>query len=129
MNKLVKYSALIAIATLASMPLLAVAQVDKPGFEAPTTAISSVEGVVCSINVIANWFFALLMAFAVLFILLAAYSFLTAQGDESKLKTARAQVTAAIWGIIIAILAKSLITIVANFFNVTTTSFWTFTGC
>ena len=63
---------------------------------------------------IANLVFGLLLAVAAIFIVIAAYDFVTAAGDAEKVNTARMYVIYALMGIIVAYLARSLIKYVAT---------------
>lgn len=111
MRKFITYLPLVAILAL---PFLAIADetVDAP-VELPRT-IATGASLLRNINTIINWIFVFLLAFAVIYILVAAYGYLTAQGDPAKIKTAQAQLTYAIWAIIIGVLAKTIVIVVAN---------------
>jgi len=58
---------------------------------------------------ITNWLFAILIAIAVISLIIAAIYFVTAQGDEAKIKTARQFVIYAIVGVVVGIIAKALV--------------------
>jgi len=58
---------------------------------------------------ITDLLFVLLLVIAVIFIILAAYNFVTAGGDPSKVDTARKNVMYALIGVGVAILAKGLV--------------------
>ncbi len=63
---------------------------------------------------ITGWVFTFFLTFAVIFLLLAAFKFLTSGGDESKVKSARGMLVMAIIGIVVALLANFVVpTIVA----------------
>ncbi|MBI2625401.1 MAG: hypothetical protein HYW70_03690 [Candidatus Nealsonbacteria bacterium] len=68
--------------------------------------------VVASLTNITNWAFTLLLSVAGLFILFAAFNFVTAQGDPEKVKSARDFVLYALIGVIVALLSKGLISLV-----------------
>jgi hypothetical protein len=95
-----------------SLPLMALAQETAPG--APVTTITTGVGLVATVNGLTNWIFIALMLFAVIFILLAAFSYLTAQGDDEKIKTAKNQLIYAIVAIVIGALAKTIVAVIAN---------------
>ena len=61
---------------------------------------------------IGNWLFAILLVVAVIYIILAAFDFVTAGGDPEKVKTARNNVLYAMIGIAVAFLAKGLVVLV-----------------
>jgi len=51
---------------------------------------------------------------AVIFILWAGYDYITAAGDDTKIKSARSKITGALTGIIIAALAKGLVSLISG---------------
>jgi len=64
---------------------------------------------------VSNIFFVFVIVISVLFILLAAYNFITSAGDATKVSTARSQILYAAIGIFVALLAKFFPAIVAQF--------------
>jgi len=58
---------------------------------------------------ITNWLFAILIAVAVIFILIAAFHFITAAGDPAKTEKARNYVLYALIGVVVAFVAKALV--------------------
>jgi len=64
------------------------------------------------ITKIVNWLFAFLLVFAVIFIIIAGFQFVTAGGDPEKVKTARQSVIYAIIGLAIAFLARGITALV-----------------
>lgn len=88
--------------TILAAPVLVAAQ--------PTTAPTL--DVWDSLDQIVNWIFAILLVVAVIFILIAAFQFITAAGDADKVKTARNFVLYALIGVAVAFLAKGLIVFV-----------------
>jgi hypothetical protein len=69
-------------------------------------------GLLCNLS---NWFFAFLLLIAVMMILFAAMKFLTAGGNDEAIAGARKSLTYALVGVAVAILARSLIYVVAHF--------------
>ncbi len=72
-------------------------------------------GMVCVLNVIyrvADLIFAILIAFSILLILMAAYTFFTAAGDPGKVNTARNYILYALVGLVVAFLARAIPSIV-----------------
>lgn len=61
---------------------------------------------------IMNWLFAILLVTAAIFLIIAGYFFVTAQGEPDKVKTARNFVMYAAIGVLIAFLAKGLVVLV-----------------
>lgn len=58
---------------------------------------------------IVNWLFGILLVVAALFLILAGYFFVTAQGDPDKISKARTFVLYAMIGVMIGILAFALV--------------------
>jgi len=80
--------------------------------EGPQTGsefISTVEG-------ITNWVFVILLVFAVVFILLAAFQFLSGGGDPQAVAQARQKLIWAAVGIVVALLARGIPTAISNLF-------------
>lgn len=63
---------------------------------------------------IVNWLFAILLVVAALFIIVAAYNFVTAAGDPEKTTAARNFVLYALIGVLIAFVAKGLVALVGR---------------
>ena len=63
---------------------------------------------------VTNWLFAILLIVAAIAIIIAAFNFVTAQGDADKVKTARQFVLYALIGVLVAILAKGLVGLVGT---------------
>ena len=71
----------------------------QPGGQTVATAINNIIG----------WVLGLLIAFAVIMLIVAGYYFVSAQGDTDKVKTARNFVVYAIIGVIVGVLAYTLV--------------------
>jgi uncharacterized membrane protein HdeD (DUF308 family) len=84
---------------------LAQAQITSP---APTGLITDVSGVWRIINTIVKWVYWLFFAMAVLFIILAAFTYLTAGGDPGKVKKANTQLIYAIVAVAVALIAYGI---------------------
>lgn len=65
------------------------------------------------IGTIANWIFALLLTVAVIYVLLAAFEYLTSKGGEGVEKAHKMLIYAAV-AIAVAVLAKGFVSIAAN---------------
>jgi hypothetical protein len=63
---------------------------------------------------ILNWVFYFFIVLAVVFILIAAFSYLTAGGDEQKITKAKNELIYAIIAVVIAVLAKSIVALIAG---------------
>ena len=71
-----------------------------------------------SLDSITNWLCVILLVVAAISIIIAAYYFVTAQGDADKIKTARQFVLYALIGVAVAVLAKGLVLLVLRIVNV-----------
>ena len=65
-----------------------------------------------TVNQVVDWLFFILITLAVVLIVIAAFMWLTSQGDAAKQKTAQGMIVAALVGIVIALLAQLLPAIV-----------------
>jgi len=81
----------------------------------PNTSEASIYTV---IDTVGNIIFGVLLLIALIYILFAAISFITAQGDAAKLKTAQDRILYALIGIGVAVLSKGLIALVLRLTNV-----------
>jgi len=66
---------------------------------------------------LATWLFWIIMMLAVIFILIAAFYFLTAGGDPNKIAMAKSTLIYALVGAVVAVLAWGLVTFIATFFG------------
>ncbi len=82
--------------------------------ERPPMMGGELSDVLILMQTIINLFFWFLMALTVLFLIYAAYLFLSASGDESKIGRARSMIIYAIIAVVVAVLAQSLFWIVIN---------------
>ncbi len=64
-----------------------------------------------------NWFFNIVIILGIIFIIYAGFTYITSSGDPSKTKRALQILMYALIGIAIAILAKALIRLVAEFIS------------
>ena len=69
------------------------------------------------INKASGWFFAFIMALAVIMLLYAAFLYLTAAGSEERVARAKTTITYAVIGIAVALLAGGIPRIVQSFFD------------
>ena len=98
---------LLAIGLLA-VPMIGLAQ---------TSVTAPVLGVMNTLEKIINWLFTILLVGAVIFIIIAAFMFVTAQGDAAKVETARNYIMYALIGVAVAFLARGLIALVSLIIN------------
>lgn len=105
-----------------ALPLVAGAQFQQPPVTAPNSPISNVSsltgtgGLFCTI---VNWLFYLLIIAAIIFVLVAAFRYLTAGGDPEKVKAAGNTLLYAAIAVVVALIAKGLPYIVTTFFGST----------
>lgn len=88
-------------------PSLALAQ---PSYQ--TQSITNYSDVIRVINTVGNWMLGILLALAAIFIIYAAFLFLTAAGDETKVKEAKNVIIYAIVAIVVGILAWGITQVV-----------------
>ncbi len=103
MKKILLVPALLGLLVL---PMVTLAQEEIP------ETITTPQDIIDIIDTVANWFFAILLAVAVVFILIAAYQFLTSGGDPARVGAARQSLLYAIIGIAIAFLARGIVMLV-----------------
>lgn len=117
---MLKYrSALLLVLPLLLMSALSVIAVDDntlaplaDDLGAPVTSLE--QGVGLFITTI-QWMYTLIFIFAVVFILLAAYTFVTSSGDEKKVEKAKKQIWYAVIAVAVALLSVSFTVLIQNF--------------
>ena len=105
-----------------ALPLVAGAQTTQPVQTAPqpVTSLGGFIGLICTA---VNWLFSVLVVLAIVFVLIAAYKYLTASGDPEKVKGASGTLIYAAVAVAVAVLAKGIPLIVGSFLGAS------FTGC
>jgi len=73
------------------------------------------------IQTITNWFAAIFFVIAVIFIILAAFGYLTAGGEEEKVSKAKKQLVYAVVAIVVALLAFFIPTIIQDILGIDVT--------
>jgi hypothetical protein len=108
-------SFVVPVASLA-LPLLAAAQVGGGSpTPAPTvTGVTSLQGIGGTLCNITNWLFYFLIILAVLFIIVAAFKYLTAAGEPEKVKSASHMLLYAAIAIVVGILAKAVPSLIGS---------------
>jgi len=106
-SKMQKIIVTLISASLLVSPFLSLAQGPIQPTEAP--GWNRTANFLTILNNIANWLWAILLVVAAIFILIAAYNFVTAGGDADKVTTARNFVIYAMIGVLIGFLAKALV--------------------
>jgi len=100
----------IAATVTALMPAAALAQSQSP----PTDIIGSGEDLEGVLETVRDWFFTIFLILAVIFLIWAAFLYLTAAGSEDKVKKAKTALVYSIVAIAVALLAGSLPSLIAN---------------
>jgi hypothetical protein len=114
-KKILSILTFLALTTFIVAPVLAQVPGDLTG--TPNSGINNVSDIYTRVKTIIQWVYTLFLALAVLFIILAAISYLTAGGDPAKVKKANGKLIYAIVAIVVAILAFSLKSIIVNFIS------------
>lgn len=107
-----KLTAIITLSVLTLMPLAAGA-VNIPRNTVPQ-GITSFQGFLNLFDKVISWLFTILMVFAVLMIVYAAFSYLTSGGDEEKVGAAHKRIMYAVVAIAVAFLAQGVSFVVAE---------------
>jgi len=97
----------LVIASYLVFPALAAAAIK----EAPTI-VETPEGLEAKITVIGNWIFTILLAVASIFLIVAGFFFITAQGDPQKITTARQMLINALIGVGVALSARGMVAVI-----------------
>ncbi len=102
------------------LPLLASAQIPsplppRPSVAVPTTNINSLQSVLDSVCIAFGWFFVFLIALAVIFVVVAAFKYLTAGGDPEKVKGAGSTLLYAAIAVGVALLARAIPLVIGTF--------------
>lgn len=104
-----KYLSILCLTALL-VPTLGIAQVEGP----PDVDINILD----IIKNIVNWVFAIFLGISALFIILAAFQFLTAGGDTQKVSGARDKLLYAAIGIGVAVLSRAVVPVVRNILGI-----------
>lgn len=108
-----KLTATLSGISAASLPFLALAQGQLP--QAPFQNVSGFQNFICT--VIVGWMFTFLIVLTVVFVLVAAYKYLTAAGDPEKVKSASHMLIYAAVAIVVALFARGLPLIIGSLFS------------
>lgn len=90
------------------LPLMVFAQPPLP--QGPQTY----GAVITIINTVGQWLFGILLALAVIFLVYAAFLYLTAAGDDKKIDQAKKIILYAVIAIIVAVLARGIVAVVQS---------------
>jgi hypothetical protein len=83
----------------------------------PSQMTANISNWVDLLIVAVQWFYTIVFVFAVLFILLSAFNFITSSGNPEKVKKAKDQAKYAIIGVVVALLARAAVPFVQNVLN------------
>ena len=106
--------------TLSTLPFMGIANVHAA--QAVTPNITDIHGIYSLVEKIAKWFQAFFFILAAIFIIMAAFSYLTSAGDDDRLKRAKSQLIYAVVAIVVALLAFVMVTILKNLMGAGTTT-------
>jgi hypothetical protein len=121
MKKIIGFAKEFGVSILSlSLPILASAQNIPQASPAtpsnvPQGTINSLQGVLNTVCIVFSWMFYFLIALAVIFILVAAFKYLTAAGDPEKVKGAGGTLLYAAIAVGVALLARAIPLVVASF--------------
>ena len=114
MSKIAKLSLVVSTIGLLLLGNVAIGQVAQiPGIQ--QTGPTTIGGLVDVLKGVIRWTYIIFFVIAVMFILFAAFSYLTAGGDAEKITTAKNRVIYAAIAIIVALLAVGFEVIIRNF--------------
>ncbi len=115
-TKVIKLSLVISVIGVLALGSIAFGQVAQiPGVN--PTGPSTVGGLIDVIRAVVRWVYIIFFVLAVLFILFAAFSYLTAGGDAEKVDKAKSQIIYAAVAIAVALLAVGFEVIIRNFLS------------
>ncbi len=115
MTKLLKSLTALQILLFAGSPLAALARHIDPNIQHVPAKAVGVGTVVGWLNTLGDWIFTAIMALAAIILLIGAFGLLTSGGDATKISSAKNLIIWGIIGVIIAILAKGLLTLACSF--------------
>ena len=104
------FKSLILLGLLVIMPTMILAQITG-GETVEDLTKKQIIGIIMDVG---DLIYVGVLSIAVIFILWAGYDYVTASGDDIKITTARKKITGALTGIIIAALAKGLVSLISD---------------
>jgi hypothetical protein len=113
MKKSLSTLILVSIISLCFLPFAVPVLADYE-FQETEPIIEDGQGALDLLLVITNWLFSILMAVAVIFIIMAAWTFLTAGGNPDSITKARQMLIYALVGVGVAVLARGLPILIAS---------------
>lgn len=100
----------------------AAAAADLPDLSAPDNVITDKGTFLKKVTTIINWIFTIFVVFAIIFVILAAFQFITGGGDSKNVESARNKLMWAAVGVIVALLARGLPFVIASLLGATITA-------
>jgi len=100
--------------TVGVLPAFAITPGDIPGPIVAQQGPVTITGWVEVLMTVIRWIYTIVFILAVFFILLAAFFFVTSQGDPEKVTKARNMLMYAVIGIVVALLSFGIVTLVQN---------------
>ncbi len=91
------------------LPSFALAITDNSPDKIPDTLTGGPTSALNVINIIIDWMFTFLLVLAVIFILIAAFNYLTAAGNEEKISKAHKILIYAVVAIVVAVVAQGIV--------------------
>ena len=112
MKKLFALFLMVSVLAVLAVPVLAIEQppAEKQLPAGPQTGLALLN----LVDLLTNWVFAIFTVLTIIFVLLAAFQFVTAGGDAEKVGEARQKLIWASVGIIIALASKGLVPVIKN---------------
>ena len=115
---MVGFTALMLSAVFSSFAMAAVAG-DIPDLAAPDTVVTDKASFLKTVTTIINWIFTIFVVFAIIFVILAAFQFITGGGYSKNVESARNKLMWAAVGVIVALLARGLPFVIASLLGAT----------
>jgi len=104
-----KLSLILALIVFVALPLIGLAQGGGGGYSGPQPPVWGDIDLMKAIQSITNWFFIFLMITAVIGLIISGFYFITAGGDEDKVKTARRLLLYSLIAVAVGVLAKAMV--------------------
>ncbi len=114
MKQIIAFSLLLFLMSFAGSSAIFAAEGLPSGFSGPVTTVTTGGNLVTTIQALTNWFFVVFLLLAVIFVILAAFQFLSGGGDPQAVNQARQKLIWAAVAVIVATMARALPTVVNN---------------
>jgi len=115
MKKFFAVFLMVSVLAVLALPVMAAVEPPPTGYKLPAVAPATTgAGLITLVDVVTNWIFAIFVVLTIIFVLLAAFQFVTAGGDAEKVGEARQKLIWASVGIIVALASKGLVPIIRS---------------